>query len=152
MGMSLLYEPNLVTEKQKSGQSTMANTVNKKSVLVVEDSDDIRHLLWELLEDEGYLVHLAATGEEGILKAQAHQPHLILMDLSLPGINGWEVVRRLRANPQFELTPILALTAHASSRDEQNALAAGCSGYISKPFDMDDLLNRLETMLAKSHP
>ena len=116
-------------------------------ILVVEDSEDIRALLNELLEDEGYRLVFAVNGEEGLEMAQAHSPQLVLMDLSLPGIDGWETVRRLRQFPQFRQTPVLALTAHATQRDQQRALDAGCTGYISKPFDADELLAKVAQLV-----
>jgi two-component system cell cycle response regulator DivK len=109
-------------------------------ILIVEDSEDIRALLEELLEGEGYSLVFATNGEEGMEMAKREQPNLILMDLSLPGMDGWEAVYRLREMPEFKKTPIVALTAHATRKDEERALAVGCTGYISKPFDMEKLL------------
>jgi two-component system cell cycle response regulator DivK len=110
-------------------------------VMVVEDSEDIRTLLEELLEAEGYGLIFATNGEEGLEKAQREHPDIILMDLSLPGMDGWETVYHLRQLDDFKTTPIIALTAHATRKDEERALAVGCTGYISKPFDMENLLN-----------
>ncbi len=121
----------------------------KKVILIVEDSEDIRSMLVELLEDEGYHTAVATNGQEGLDSAQHLQPALILMDLSLPGMDGWETVRRLRRLPSFKSTPIIALTAHASEMDKQRALAAGCSAYISKPFDMETLLEQLSLFLPQ---
>jgi two-component system cell cycle response regulator DivK len=111
------------------------------TILVVEDSEDIRALLEELLEAEGYNLIFATNGEEGLTLAQQENPTIILMDLSLPGMDGWEAVYRLRQLPEFATTPIIALTAHATRKDEERALAVGCTGYISKPFDMEKLLD-----------
>ena len=109
-------------------------------IMIVEDSEDIRTLLAELLEGEGYDLVFATNGEEGLEMAQQAHPDIILMDLSLPGMDGWETVFRLRQLDEFKQTPIVALTAHATRKDEERALAVGCTGYISKPFDMEKLL------------
>ncbi len=114
-------------------------------IMVVEDSEDIRTLLAELLEGEGYGLVFATNGEEGLETAQKEHPDIILMDLSLPGMDGWETVYRLRQLADFKATPIVALTAHATRKDEERALAVGCTGYISKPFDMDKLLQYIAT-------
>lgn len=140
--MSLIFQvmPNIRPEYLTPNE---ARSTKKGLILVVEDSEDIRTLLIELLEDEGYRVIFAADGEAGIAQANLYNPQLILMDLSLPGLNGWQTVRRLRQQPEFADTPIVALTAHATDRDEERALEAGCSGYISKPFDMNNLLEQV---------
>ncbi|MBN9388083.1 MAG: response regulator [Chloroflexi bacterium] len=119
-------------------------------VLVVEDSEDIRTLLEELLEAEGYNLVFATNGEEGLEKAKREHPDIILMDLSLPGMDGWETVYRLRQLAEFKTTPVIALTAHATRKDEERALAAGCTGYISKPFDMENLLNYIASFVTKN--
>ena len=119
-------------------------------VLIVEDSEDIRTLLEELLEAEGYNLTFATNGEEGLETAQRVRPDIILMDLSLPGMDGWETVYRLRQLADFKTTPIIALTAHATRKDEERALTAGCTGYISKPFDMETLLNYVAGFVSKN--
>ena len=121
----------------------------RKLILIVEDSEDIRYLLVQLLEEEGYRTEVATDGEAGFSAAQRLQPQLILMDLSLPGMDGWETVRRLRRLSQFTSTPIIALTAHATDKDKERALAAGCTAYISKPFDMETLLEQLAKYLPQ---
>ncbi len=118
-----------------------------KKVLVVEDSKDISGLLGEVLEDEGYQVFYAEDGNEALAQAFAAQPQLILMDLSLPDLDGWEVVRRLRAVTEFRATPIIAVTAHASTSDRNRAISIGCTDYISKPFDIDMMLKRVAELL-----
>lgn len=110
-------------------------------ILIVEDSEDIRSLLEELLSGEGYDLVFATNGEEGLETAKKAHPDIILMDLSLPGMDGWETVYRLRQLDEFKQTPVIALTAHATRKDEERALAAGCTGYVSKPFDMEKLLD-----------
>ena len=139
--MSLTFEPDV------SSDDLPSSALRSNSILIVEDSEDIRTLLSELLEDTGQQLVFATNGEDGLTAAQSHQPRLILMDLSLPGMDGWETVRQLRRMPSFEQTPILALTAHATDRDRQRAIEAGCSDYISKPFDADELLEKVAKFL-----
>jgi two-component system cell cycle response regulator DivK len=134
--MSLIFDSPYNNNQAQSEESVGPLT----RIMIVEDSEDIRTLLAELLEGEGYDLVFATNGEEGLETAKAIQPDIILMDLSLPGMDGWEAVYRLRQLPAFKKTPIVALTAHATRKDEERALAVGCTGYISKPFDMDKLL------------
>ena len=103
-----------------------------KKVLVVEDVDMNRELMVQLLEDR-YEVIEAANGQDGVEAAERERPELILMDLSLPVMNGWEATRRLKANPELKSIPIIALTAHAMKGDRETALAAGCDDYLVKP-------------------
>jgi len=113
-----------------------------KKVLVVEDVDFNRDLVVQLLEDQ-YQVIEAADGEEGLELAEQEKPDLILMDLSLPVMDGWEATRRLRANEELHSIPVIALTAHAMVGDEDKALASGCNDYLSKPLDADELLEKV---------
>lgn len=118
-----------------------------KKVLVVEDVDFNRDLLVQLLEED-YEVVTAEDGASGIAAAERERPNLILMDLSLPGIDGWEATRSIKSRPGLEQTPIIALTAHAMEGDEERARAAGCDDYLSKPLDEDALFERLEKFLG----
>ena len=120
------------------------------TILVVDDSDDIRDLLSVLLESEGYVVHLADDGNKALQMVANDRPDLILMDMSLPEMDGWAIVPLMRALPELANLPIIALTAHATPADENRALAVGCTGYISKPFDADDILARIAFYLE--HP
>ena len=122
-----------------------------QTILVVDDSEDIRDLLEVLLESEGYTVLLADSGRAALKTLDTTTPHLILMDMSLPEMDGWTMVPILRTLPQLANLPIIALTAHATPDDEKRALAVGCSGYISKPFDADDFLERIASFLAASN-
>ena len=140
-----LYLPSNNVLAQTAGEVEVGPHVR---VMVVEDSEDIRTLLEELLEAEGYSLVFATNGEEGLETAQRERPDLILMDLSLPGMDGWETVYRLRQLPEFKATPVIALTAHATRKDEERALAAGCTGYVSKPFDMEKLLDYIATFVS----
>src|SRR5215204_7803880 len=104
-------------------------------ILIVEDNPLNLELASDLLEGSGFQVISAQTGEGAIKLAQEAQPHLILMDLSLPGMDGIAATKALKANPQTSAIPIVAVTAHAMKGDEQKALAVGCEGYITKPID-----------------
>ena len=120
-----------------------------KTVLIVEDMALNRDLLEQLLEDD-YHVITAADGVAGLDVARQQQPDLILMDLSLPVMDGWDATRCLRADPELKTIPVIALTAHAMRGDEERALAAGCDAYLSKPIDEDRLLSLLEQFLDDS--
>ncbi|MGH8768053.1 MAG: response regulator, partial [Burkholderiales bacterium] len=97
----------------------------------------------------GYEVVMAVDGEEGVAKAQSEAPALILMDMSLPGIDGWEATRRLKAAPQTQKIPVIALTAHAMTDDRAKALAAGCDDFDTKPVELTRLLSKMQTLLGK---
>jgi two-component system, cell cycle response regulator DivK len=114
-----------------------------KKVLVVEDNEKNRYLISFLLKGAGYDVIEAITGEEGTKKAIQERPDLILMDIQLPGIDGYETTRRIRASPEGTKIPIIALTSYAMSGDRERALAAGCTGYIEKPINPDTILDEL---------
>lgn len=117
-----------------------------KKVLVVEDVDLSRELVVQLLEDT-YQVIEAANGQEGLKLAEREQPDLILMDLSLPVMDGWEATRRLKAHSELRSIPIIALTAHAMVGDEEKALAAGCDDYLPKPLDEKELYAKVAKYL-----
>jgi two-component system, cell cycle response regulator DivK len=116
-------------------------------ILVVEDVEYNRDLLVQLLEEE-YEVVTAADGGAGIEAAARERPDLILMDLSLPGVDGWEATRRLKAEPETEAIPVIALTAHAMQGDEERARACGCDDYLTKPIDEDQLFAKLARLLG----
>ena len=118
-----------------------------KTILIVEDVAFNLDLLVQLLEED-YAILTAADGAAGIALAECAHPDLILMDLSLPVIDGWEATRRLKANVALRHIPIIALTAHAMSGDEEKARAAGCDDYLSKPIDEDLLFAKLRTLLG----
>jgi len=105
-----------------------------KKILIVEDVDFNRDLLIQIL-DEDYAVVTADDGAAGVAKAAAERPDLVLMDLSLPVIDGWEATRRIKADPSTASIPVIALTAHAMSGDEEKAKAAGCDDFLTKPVD-----------------
>jgi CheY-like chemotaxis protein len=120
-----------------------------KIILIVEDVDFNLDLLVQLLEDD-YDIHTATDGAAGLALAEQVRPDLILMDLSLPVIDGWEATRRLKANATLRHIPIIALTAHAMSGDEERAKAAGCDDYLSKPIDEDLLFAKLQAFLGEN--
>ena len=117
-----------------------------KKILVVEDVDFNRDLVVQLLEDK-YQVIEAVNGQEGVSIAEKEKPELILMDLSLPVMDGWEATRILKADTELRSIPVIALTAHAMKGDEEKALAAGCDDYLVKPLDEDELLLKIEKHL-----
>ena len=119
----------------------------KKHLLVVDDSEDMRVLLGQLLERAGYRVVFADDGQTSLTQAKLHHPDLILMDLSLPDIDGWEAVGHLRKTNEFRTTPILAVTAHVSPFEEERAMAAGCTAHLGKPFDTRVLLQEVARLL-----
>jgi len=120
-----------------------------KKILVVEDVEFNRDLIVQLLEDD-YEILTAADGQEGIRVAEQERPDLILMDLSLPVMDGWEATRRLKANQTLKNIPIIALSAHAMMGDEEKARECGCDDYLSKPLDEDLLFQKIGQFLDSS--
>jgi CheY-like chemotaxis protein len=118
-------------------------------LLLVEDNDMNRDMLSRRLQRRGFEVLIAVDGEEGIQVARSERPDLILMDMSLPLLDGWETTRRLKASPSTSGIPVLALTAHAISGDREKALAAGCDEYDTKPVDLVRLLEKIQFLLHK---
>ncbi len=119
-------------------------------ILLVEDNEMNRDMLSRRLERKGYEVIIAVDGEEGIALAQSEKPHLILMDLSLPVINGWDATRQLKDAPETRSIPVIALSAHAMADDRQKAIGAGCDEYDSKPIEFSRLLEKMQKLLPKS--
>ena len=116
-------------------------------VLLVEDNEMNRDMLSRRLTRKGYEVLIAVDGQEGVAMAQSEAPDLILMDMSLPVLDGWEATRRLKAAPETRSIPIIALTAHAMAGDREQALAAGCDDYDAKPIEFRRLLGKIEAFL-----
>ncbi len=116
-------------------------------ILIVEDVEFNRDLLVQLLEDD-YDIVTAEDGEQGIEMARNERPDLILMDMSLPVIDGWEATRRIKADAAIAAIPVVALTAHAMQGDEEKARACGCDDYLTKPIDEDLLFERIEHHLG----
>jgi CheY-like chemotaxis protein len=121
-------------------------------ILLVEDNEMNRDMLSRRLERKAYEVIIAIDGQAGVNMASSESPDLILMDLSLPVIDGWEATRRLKANPATQSIPVIALTAHAMASDEQKALQAGCDDYDTKPVNFQRLLGKIEALLTNANP
>lgn len=117
-------------------------------ILLVEDNEMNRDMLSRRLERKGYHVIIAVDGEEGVAKTLSDAPDLVLMDMSLPQIDGWEATRRLKENPQTNHIPIIALTAHAMAEDRDKAIQAGCDEYETKPIDFQRLLEKMTLLLS----
>ena len=126
-------------------------TGSSQKILVVEDNQDNRELVVKVLKINGYKVIEAADGEEALEKTKTENPDLILMDLFIPKIDGYEVTRRLKSDRDLKHIPVIALTAHAMKGDMEVALAAGCDGYIPKPIDVRELPKQIEHFL-KGNP
>ena len=117
-------------------------------ILVIEDHEENRRLLRDLLTSFGYELAESVTGEDGLVAAEANPPDLILMDIQLPGIDGYEVTRRIKANPALRHIPVIAVTSYALSGDDVKALEAGCDAYVTKPFDPAELLDKIRGYLG----
>ena len=120
-----------------------------KRILVVEDTEDNRQIVRDLLESAGYELIEALDGLEGVAAAEREHPDLILMDIQLPGIDGYEATRRIRAVPALATVPIIAVTSYALSGDEAKTRAAGCDGYVAKPFSPRQLLAKIREFLPE---
>jgi two-component system cell cycle response regulator DivK len=118
-----------------------------KLILVVEDQEDNRRIMRDLLTSAGYEVMEAVTGEEGVAAAETHRPDLILMDIQLPGLDGYEATRQIKANPDLQHIPIIVVTSYALSGDDAKAFEAGCDDYVSKPFSPRELLAKIREYL-----
>jgi two-component system cell cycle response regulator DivK len=116
-------------------------------ILYIEDNDDNVYMLKSRLERKGFSVIVARDGAEGIAMAVDHKPALILMDLSLPVINGWEATRQLKARPDTRHIPIIVITAHAMEGDRESALATGCDDFDTKPVQFPRLLGKIQNLL-----
>jgi CheY-like chemotaxis protein len=119
------------------------------TVLLVEDNEDNRTIYTTILRHVGHDVIEASNGEDGIRLALERQPNVILMDVAMPGIAGWEATRRLKGDPQTARIPVIALTAHAMAEDRQRAVDAGCEGYLAKPIEPRRVVEEVARMLAR---
>ena len=119
-------------------------------ILLVEDNEMNRDMLSRRLERKGYEVDMAVDGRQGVDKAKTLAYDLVLMDMSLPEIDGWEATRELRSDPATKSLPIIALTAHAMSGDREKALEAGCDDYDTKPIELARLLGKMEALLGRA--
>jgi two-component system cell cycle response regulator DivK len=119
-----------------------------KRVLVVEDHEENRRILRYLLGSGGYEMLEAVTGDEGVAMAERERPDLILMDIQLPGLDGYEATRRIKGNPELRHIPIIVVTSYALSGDDVKAFEAGCDAYVTKPFVPRDLLTKIRGYLG----
>ena len=119
-------------------------------ILLVEDNELNRDMLSRRLTRQGYDVVLAFDGARGVEMTGSEQPDLVLMDMSLPVLDGWEAAKRLKANPATCSIPVIALTAHAMTADRERALAAGCDDYDTKPIELPRLLEKMEALIGKA--
>jgi len=120
----------------------------KKRILIIEDNEQNLYLATFILEKYGYEVHAARNGQEGIDISGAVKPDLILLDIQLPVMDGYTVARHLRANPELEGVPIIAVTSYAMAGDREKAISAGCTGYIEKPINPDTFMAQIEEHLS----
>jgi CheY-like chemotaxis protein len=118
-------------------------------ILLVEDNEMNRDMLSRRLQKRGYEVVIAEDGEQGVRLAQSETPALVLMDMSLPVLDGWEATRQLKADPVTRFIPVIALTAHAMAGDRERALEAGADDFDTKPVELTRLLEKIEALLAK---
>jgi two-component system cell cycle response regulator DivK len=121
-------------------------------ILLVEDNEMNRDMLSRRLKKRGYDVLIAVDGQEGLEMTKSERPELILMDMSLPVIDGWEATRRIKADPELQSIPVVALTAHAMADDRERALEAGCDAYETKPVELPSLLATMNNLLGDLAP
>jgi two-component system cell cycle response regulator DivK len=124
--------------------------MSKGRILIVEDNEDNFQLVRFLLERDGFEVISAANGKEGVETAMREKPDLILMDLSMPEMDGWTAAQKIKAEPETKAIPLLALTAHTLPGDRMRALEAGCDGYISKPINVEYLIKTVSSSIGKA--
>jgi CheY-like chemotaxis protein len=123
-----------------------------KTILLVEDNEDNLVVYRTILEHVGFAVVEARDGEEGVARAKEHLPDLILMDISIPKLDGWEATQRLKANDSTKEIPIIALTAHALEEDRQKAQQVGCDGYLAKPVEPRRVVQEVEKFVGPARP
>ena len=124
--------------------------MNGKTILHVEDNEDNRQIVRDLFEFKGYTVIEAFDGQEGLHKAREFKPSLILMDIQLPKMNGYETTRAIKSDPSLEAIPVIVITSYALSGDDQKAFNVGADDYLAKPYKPKDLLEKVEAWLGKS--
>jgi two-component system cell cycle response regulator DivK len=123
-----------------------------RRILVIEDHEENRRILRDLLTSAGYEMIEAVTGEEGVTLAETQRPDLILMDIQLPGLDGYEATRRIKGNPALRRIPIIAVTSYALSGDDVKAREAGCDAYVAKPFSPREMLVKIREHLPQGSP
>jgi CheY-like chemotaxis protein len=132
--------------------NTTETQTNMPTILYIDDTENNRILVTRRLKKKGYRVLTAESAMEGVAAARAQVPDLILMDMGMPDIDGWNATRHLKADPLLKAIPVIALTAHAMQGDREKALDAGCEEYETKPFDFPRLFQKIETQLASRQP
>ena len=125
--------------------------MTKKTILYVEDNFENRVLVRRVLEADGYTMLEAGTAQEALHQLDAHKPDLILMDINMPEMDGYTLTAKIKENPAYKKTPIIAVTANVLRGDKERSLEAGCDGYIQKPIDIDVLSEQIERYLVKSN-
>ena len=120
-----------------------------RRVLLVEDNEMNRDMLSRRLQRRGYEVIIALDGQQGVQMAQSRSPDVVLMDMSLPVMDGWEATRTLKSSPETRNIPVIALTAHAMSTDRERAMEAGCDDYDTKPIELTRLIAKIESLIAR---
>ena len=120
-----------------------------RRVLLVEDNEMNRDMLSRRLQRRGYEVIIAVDGQQGVAMAQSRSPDVVLMDMSLPVMDGWEATRALKSSPETKDIPVIALTAHAMSTDRDKAMEAGCDDYDTKPIELTRLIAKIESLIAR---
>ena len=120
-------------------------------ILIVEDNEENRDALSRRLERRGFEVLMATDGAAGVEMAKTEKPDLILMDMNMPQVDGWEATRRIKAETDLQQIPVIALTAHAMAGDRERALEAGCTDYHTKPIEFPKLMTQIETVLAQGN-
>jgi CheY-like chemotaxis protein len=131
----------------RQGRRRRNNKELKVKILLVEDNEMNRDMLSRRLMRGGYEIVMAVDGQQAVDMASSEKPDLILMDMSLPVIDGWEATRRVKSNPDTQKIPVIALTAHAMVEDKEKAMAAGCNDFDTKPVDIDRLKGKIEGLL-----
>lgn len=139
-----------VIDPQLAGTEEIQREPNMPRVLLIEDNEMNMDMLSRRLRRKGYEVIPATDGEQGVAIARTEKPDLILMDMSLPVISGWDATRSLKASPATQSIPVIALTAHAQSKDREQALQAGCDDFETKPIDLLSLLLKMDLLLGKT--
>jgi two-component system, cell cycle response regulator DivK len=125
----------------------MGDQLQGKRILIVDDSEDMRNLMQQILEEDDYILGFAEDGQQVLQKVTEFQPDLILLDMSLPGMSGWEIVPQLRHTPNLAHIPVIAVTAHVSKADQERAIVLGCNAHLGKPFDIEMLLETITQVL-----
>ena len=123
--------------------------MRKEKIIVIEDNIDNQNLLRLLIEREGYSVVTAINGQDGLNVIRQEQPDLIVLDLSMPVVDGWEMIELVKADPRIESIPIVVVTAHLQPGEKHKVFEAGCNGYVFKPFKSVDLIKEIETCLPE---